>query len=280
MKPILIIDPGHGGADPGGGSNQYWIEKDMNLKISIYQYRRFQQLNFPVAITRSNDTTLTNEKRTKIVRDSGAAYCISNHINAGGGDGGEIIHSIYSNGKLAKVLAGKLQKSGQNVRRIFTRTLPSGIGQDYYFMIRETGKVQTNIIEYGFADSEMDDIKQLRNHWQDYAEAVVLGICQYCGYSYFAPRGRASVINQTKTFQSMKDQQFIGKRVESKVDGLRFYNKPSWGDNALVNTINKGIGFPKILARVRVGEGFQYQVENSNGQLFYLTANEKFVRIT
>ena len=33
----VIIDPGHGGYDPGGGSNQYFKEKDINLLISKYQ---------------------------------------------------------------------------------------------------------------------------------------------------------------------------------------------------------------------------------------------------
>ncbi|MFS1516082.1 N-acetylmuramoyl-L-alanine amidase [Bacillus sp. SCS-151] len=38
MKPLIIIDAGHGGKDPGGCSNQHWIEKDLELKISLYQY--------------------------------------------------------------------------------------------------------------------------------------------------------------------------------------------------------------------------------------------------
>ena len=32
----LIIDAGHGGFDPGGGSNIYFKEKDLTLKISNY----------------------------------------------------------------------------------------------------------------------------------------------------------------------------------------------------------------------------------------------------
>jgi len=37
----IIIDPGHGGKDTGGGSNEFWLEKDMNLKISLYQHQGF-----------------------------------------------------------------------------------------------------------------------------------------------------------------------------------------------------------------------------------------------
>ncbi|WP_010096873.1 N-acetylmuramoyl-L-alanine amidase family protein [Ornithinibacillus scapharcae] len=189
-KPILIIDPGHGGNDPGGGTNQYWVEKDLALKISLYQYRRYQELGVPVAITRTTDRTLSPTERTRIVRNSGARYCHSNHLNAGGGDGAEVIYSIYDGRAMAQKIADELRKSGQNVRRIFTRTLPGNPNVDYYFMIRETGSVITNIIEYGFADSPRDDVQQLRTNYLVYAEAVVKAFCEYAGYTYRTPSGK------------------------------------------------------------------------------------------
>lgn len=184
MDPMLIIDPGHGGKDPGGGSNNKWIEKDMTLKISLYQYERYQELGLPVAITRTTDKTLSPNERTQIVRNSGARYCHSNHINAGGGDGAEIIHSIYGGKDMAEEIAEALEDAGQNVRRIFTRTLPSNRNQDYYYMNRETGTVTTNIIEYGFADSRGDDVRQIDRNWKKYAEAVVKGFCEFIEHPY------------------------------------------------------------------------------------------------
>ena len=82
-KPVLIIDPGHGGKDNGGGSNEYFKEKEMNLQISLYQYQRFQELGVPVSITRDSDIYLSPSTRTEIVRESGAKYCISNHPDDG-----------------------------------------------------------------------------------------------------------------------------------------------------------------------------------------------------
>ncbi|WP_077622216.1 N-acetylmuramoyl-L-alanine amidase family protein [Sediminibacillus massiliensis] len=265
MKPILIIDPGHGGADSGGGSNSVWKEKDFNLRLSKYQYNRYRELDIPVAMTRMADLTLSPETRVKKVLDSGAKYCHSNHVNSGGGDGAEVIHSIHSNGKMAGMIADELSSEGQNVRRVFTRTLPTVSNQDYYYMNRKTGKVETIIIEYGFADSQRDDVPQLTNSWERYAEAVVRSFCKFTGYAYRSPVKRM--------------EGFIGKRVESKVDGLRFYNRPSWSDGAVVNTIDKGIGFPEIVGKVRVGDGEQYKVHNSRGEIFYLTANSKYVLV-
>ena len=32
---FVILDPGHGGSDPGGGSNSFWKEKDLNFKGTV-----------------------------------------------------------------------------------------------------------------------------------------------------------------------------------------------------------------------------------------------------
>lgn len=186
-RPILIIDPGHGGKDSGGGSNEFWFEKDMVLDISLYQFERFKELGVPVEITRQADNYIDPTTRSNIVKSSGAKYCISNHINACGGDGAEFINSIYSDGALAKALTVEIKEEGQNVRRTFTRTLPSNPMKDYYYMHRDTGACETVIVEYGFADSPLDDIQQLREHWKNYAEAVVEGFCKFAGYTYTLP---------------------------------------------------------------------------------------------
>lgn len=188
----LIIDAGHGGKDSGGGSNQYWLEKEKALEISLYQFKRFKELGVEVALTRDEDIYLSPAVRTEIVRKSGAQYCISNHINAGGGDGFEAIHSIYSDGELANAFAAAIQREDQNVRRVFTRKLPYNANKDYYFMHRDTGAVETVINEYGFADSQLDDIKQLQENWKEYAESIVKAFCKHIGHKYIPPSKNVS----------------------------------------------------------------------------------------
>lgn len=48
----IVIDPGHGGDDPGASGNGI-IEKDLTLDISKYMFNRFKELGIPVAITRT-----------------------------------------------------------------------------------------------------------------------------------------------------------------------------------------------------------------------------------
>lgn len=199
MKQLLIIDPGHGGKDPGGGSNQFWKEKDKVLEISLYQEKRFKDLSIPVVMTRNEDIYLNSTDRTRIVRESGAKYCISNHINAGGGDGAEVIYSIYGNQNIAEGIAAEINREGQNIRRVFTRTYPGNEKTDYYYMHRETGSVNTFIVEYGFADSKKDDIEQIKNDWEEYAESVIRAFCQLLGYKYIPPDKNVSEVSKWAT---------------------------------------------------------------------------------
>ncbi|WP_139492295.1 N-acetylmuramoyl-L-alanine amidase family protein [Brevibacillus dissolubilis] len=187
MAPLLIIDPGHGGIDPGGGSNERFVEKNMVLTISTYQYRRFQELGVSVQLTRNSDVTLESEERAAIIRESGATYCISNHINSGGGRGAEAIYSIYASAALPRELVEELASEGMPTRRVFTRTLPNNPRLDYYFIHRETGSVESVILEYGFADNAQDSEK-IQNDWRDLAEAVVRGFCQFVGHPYRPPQ--------------------------------------------------------------------------------------------
>ena len=85
----IVIDPGHGGSDPGASGNGI-IEKNITLDISKYMYDRFKELGIPVSITRLDDSTLSPTDRVnKILSFYGSdpnVIVISNHINAGGSD--------------------------------------------------------------------------------------------------------------------------------------------------------------------------------------------------
>ena len=85
----IVIDPGHGGDDPGAIGNGI-VEKDYTLLISKYMYDRLKELGIPVIITRDSDITLTPSERVNRVKNAFGNYkdvlVISNHINAGGGD--------------------------------------------------------------------------------------------------------------------------------------------------------------------------------------------------
>lgn len=74
-----------------------------------------------------------------------------------------------------------IEATGQNVRKAYQRRLPSNTSKDYYFIHRNTGNTQPVIVEYGFLDSTGDDINQLKNNYEQYAQAVVDAVSKYIG---------------------------------------------------------------------------------------------------
>ena len=197
---MVIIDAGHGGSDPGGGSNQYWKEKDLNLKISLYEYERLKQLGIPVSLTRDSDITLNPTDRVLkaySLADGNNDILISNHINIDYGkiDGAEVIYSIKDSNTFAKLIASNLQAAGQNLSPsgVYTRT--NELGNDYYYIIRNVRPIKTVLVEFGFADSPGDDVELLRDDWQRLAEAVVKSVAEFLGYPYSpgSPIGKYTV---------------------------------------------------------------------------------------
>ena len=192
MAKSIIIDPGHGGTDPGAIG--FGVrEKDWNLRISMYQYERLKELGANVAITRTSDVTLDSGPRTNKIKNK-YDVCISNHWNAfnGSARGIETIHSIFGGKAFATSIANALVRaSGLSLRRVFSRKNSSG--GDYYFMHRLTGNTRTVIIEYGFIDNA-DDHNWYKNNsnFIKAAEAVIEAVCKEIGITYKSPSGKVS----------------------------------------------------------------------------------------
>ena len=185
MTKTLIIDPGHGGPDHGAIGHGI-REKDWNLRMSQYIYNRLQQLGMDVAMTRYNDIGLDAEARTKIVRESGATHCISNHFNSfsdPSADGVETIHSIYADRSDAYAMCKAIvDETGLRFRRVFSK---KGTNGDWYFMHRLTGNVKTTIIEYGFLSNRRDVTYYMDSkRFYGAAEAMVKQLCALYGVHY------------------------------------------------------------------------------------------------
>ncbi len=187
MAKKVVIDAGHGGAD-GGSSGNGILEKEYTLKISNYIKKRLDELGIENSMTRTSDELLDQTTRPKRAQsfygNSSDVIVLSNHLNAGGGDGAEIIYALRNKDTLSKLIAKELEASGQNVRKYYQRRLPSNPSKDYYYLLRDTPNNETLIVEYGFLDSTGDDVNLIKNNWKDLAEAVVKALANYIGVPY------------------------------------------------------------------------------------------------
>ena len=187
----VVIDAGHGGDDPGTIANGI-TEKDYTLKISNYIHNRLDEMGVPNEMSRTSDVMLSASDRPKKIQsfygNGSDVLVVSNHINAGGGDGAEIIYALRNNDKFAKKLATEFENAGQSVRKYYQRRLPSNPAKDYYYIMRDTPNNETVIVEYGFADT-ISDANIIKNDWEKLAEAVTKAIVEYAGGKYVAPLG-------------------------------------------------------------------------------------------
>lgn len=258
---IIFIDPGHGGKDPGGGTNKYFKEKDMVLEISREQKKHFERNNITVIMSRNSDEYLDSIHRTTRVKRGQADYCISNHINAGGGEGAETIYSIHSDGKLAEGILKALVADGAKYRRFFKK---AGSNGDYYYMHRMTGKVEVIIVEYGFADNDKDTDKILKD-WKKYAESVAkYYIENVFNQKYIAEVSepvktvvppKPQVKSETTTYngnsivdylkKNKKDSSYKARQGYAEEYGIANYKGSEQQNEALLNAMIKGKVAPK-----------------------------------
>jgi len=78
----IVIDPGHGGKDPGAIGPDGEKEKDITLSISKVLAKRLRDEGFDVFLTREGDTFIPLEERTAYANKKKADLFVSVHVNA------------------------------------------------------------------------------------------------------------------------------------------------------------------------------------------------------
>ena len=180
-KFLFVIDPGHGGDDPGAVANGI-KEKDANLVEALAIRDELKKYNnVDVIMTRSTDKTLSLSARVTIANKYVGKYevvvFICNHKNAGGGNGIE----IYGNTKnaQAKKLATAIGKQakliGQNARNPLFK---DGMG---LYVIKNTDMAAI-LIESAFLDNKEDvKIIDTKAEQKAFGVAIAKGIADCYG---------------------------------------------------------------------------------------------------
>lgn len=81
-KPIIVLDPGHGGKDPGAIGSSGLKEKDVALAVARDTQKRLQAQGFQVYLTRDDDRFISLKGRRDIAHQVKADLFVSIHANA------------------------------------------------------------------------------------------------------------------------------------------------------------------------------------------------------
>ncbi len=161
---LIVIDPGHGGKDPGTTSNDIY-EKDINLAISKYLELFLTEAGASVILTRDSDYDLSSPKATyrkksdfdnriKLINESKANMYLSIHLNYLTNSsyyGPQVFYNSPSNQKIAEVIQETLNKALNNNREI--KKIPS---KTYMY---DKLTIPGVLIECGFLSNEQEKLK-------------------------------------------------------------------------------------------------------------------------
>ena len=87
MNPnLIVLDPAHGGPDPGSTLSDNAVEKDLTLSMALKLRGALAAANFTVVTTRGAEIpdTLTTDQRAEIANHTHAVACIVLHATATG----------------------------------------------------------------------------------------------------------------------------------------------------------------------------------------------------
>jgi N-acetylmuramoyl-L-alanine amidase len=154
MKTI-IIDPGHGGSDPGATYKGH-EEKTLNLSTAL-KIRDFLEEHYQVTIhmTRSENKTMSLSERTNFANETNADFFLSIHHNAGGGSGFE---SYTYNGNVpSNTLSYQTMIHNDYISAIKKKhtVIDRGKKRANFHVLRET-KMPAFLVEILFIDHDRD----------------------------------------------------------------------------------------------------------------------------
>ncbi|MEG2539683.1 MAG: N-acetylmuramoyl-L-alanine amidase, partial [Clostridium sp.] len=175
MKKLVVVDPGHGGRDPGAGSTSGTKEKDIALIVSLKLGKLLEASGYDVIYTRVNDNVNWNSSiqseslryRYTFANEKGADMFVSLHCNAGGGTGIETYYSKKYPNK-DKLLSDTIQSELIKATSMVDRRSKAG-----NFSVINNTKMPASLVELGFIDNIRDEAKLKDPFYQDQcAEAI------------------------------------------------------------------------------------------------------------
>jgi N-acetylmuramoyl-L-alanine amidase len=82
-RPLIVLDPGHGGIDSGSRASNGQMEKDIVLDFAKRLRARLEKSGkYRVLMTRTDDTYVPLDERVRIARKAGAALFVSVHADS------------------------------------------------------------------------------------------------------------------------------------------------------------------------------------------------------
>ena len=179
---VIVVDPGHGGEDPGKVGINDVLEKDLNLQIAKKVKKLLEEAGIKIVMTRTNDKVPDAKKedlnqRVQLINDTKPKLALCIHQNS------------YPDAKIkgAQVFYHTITPEAEDVASIVQEQLrtvdPTNTRQikenDTYYMLKNC-QVPTIIVECGFLTNPDEAAKLTQEDYQDQlAQAICEGVVKW-----------------------------------------------------------------------------------------------------
>jgi len=175
---LVVIDPGHGGPDPGAVGIGGLRETDIVLDISTQVANLLKAKGVRVRLTRSTEIDLDLPPRVLIANQLRANAFVSIHANASSRNWEDVngIETFFFSGLRGNQLASEIQ---QQVLNVSPRSPNRGVRKGRFFVIRRT-IMPAVLVETGFVTGRLDAPRLAKaSHRRQLAFAIATGILKY-----------------------------------------------------------------------------------------------------
>ena len=173
-RPLVLIDPGHGGDDPGALGAGGTRESDVNLAIALKLRDALRGRGVNAVLTRTGDVNMDLESRARLIDQLGAQALVSVHANSH--------EAAHASGLETYYRTSLSQPFAQQIHQVLVTELQRpdrGIREARLFMLRHP-TIPSALIEAGFI-SNPDEERLLGDgeYQRKAAEAIAKGIAGY-----------------------------------------------------------------------------------------------------
>src|SRR5579875_628771 len=153
---LVVIDPGHGGFDPGTRAANGLLEKDLALTLSRKLAVALKQRGVRTLLTRDDDRYLSLPARTAIADRAGADLFVSIHLNWSPNPNAAGLQVYYLNNTTdrATLRLARMENRGQD-------TVPANGGLDYILsdLRQEYKATQSSALATGMEAAAVDRLR-------------------------------------------------------------------------------------------------------------------------
>jgi N-acetylmuramoyl-L-alanine amidase len=172
----VVLDPGHGGHDPGATQRGVSPEKIWTLDLAFRLKSRLEQGGFSVILTRQSDVFIPLDERVLISNGQPNVIFVSLHFNSTPKRDIQGVETYYDTNHSAK-LANKVQQSILQLPGVFDRRVKTAP----YYVIRRNANPAI-LIEGGFLSNPAESRRIASPSYRDaLAKQIYQGILAYRG---------------------------------------------------------------------------------------------------